>query len=73
MPEDSKQITEYSQPLSVQLTRGAKGIYQWEMKYRGVTPDECRKVLKLMDEQLRCDYLGAGVEPGAVEPPDQLL
>lgn len=59
---EHKQVVE--RPLHTTLTRGANGVYRWEISYHGAQSGECLKVLKEADAMLRICFGGAVEEDG---------
>lgn len=51
-------VTKLGEPIRVQITRSAKGKYQWEVTVSAATADEALEVGIHIDKQLEIEYHG---------------
>ena len=59
-----KHTWSHERPYKVTLTRGARGVYRWEIEVRDSNPDLAVEVVEGMDDRLRERY--AALEPTGV-------
>lgn len=53
---------EKAQPISIELTRGAKGGYQWSIKIYSEDVLACLEIVGLADREMRREYGGDNVD-----------
>lgn len=56
-----KHLWQYERPYKVTLTRGARGVYRWEIEVRGGDAVDVADNIGWLDELLRKKY--ASIEP----------
>jgi len=62
MAEETITKITYAEPISIELTRGAKGGYQWGIKIRGSEADLMLLSMGMIDAKLRTTYLEPAAE-----------
>ena len=53
---ETRVVNVHQQPISVRLTRGAKGAYRWEIQVHASEPAEALHLLDYLDEELKRRY-----------------
>lgn len=56
MTEESLIITKSAEPIHIEITRSAKGRYQWSITVHGATADETLETGIRIDKQLLLEY-----------------
>ena len=54
--EETKQIMEYAQPFSVEISTNAKGQHQWVIKMSGIDIDKLTEYATDIDDRLSRKY-----------------
>lgn len=54
--EETKQVVEYSQPISVEISTNAKGQHQWTVKLSGTDIDHMTDEATRIDDRLSEKY-----------------
>lgn len=57
-PMEQKQIVEYSQPITLNISTNAKGQHQWEIKMSGSDIDQMVQEVERIDDRLTEKYKG---------------
>lgn len=61
-------IQKHAQPISVTLTKGAKGTYRWEISVKAETTEKALRLIAYTDLELRKAYGGSGSALKPVNP-----
>jgi len=56
-------INEYKQPVSITLTKGAKGFYRWTIDVKAESADEALTLVKQMDLELNRTFTTVASSP----------
>ena len=54
--EETKQVVEYAQPFSVEISTNAKGQHQWVVKLSGIDIDKLTNEATRIDDMLSEKY-----------------
>ena len=55
--EQTKQVVEYAQPFSVEISTNAKGQHQWVVKLSGIDIDKLTNEATRIDDMLSEKYI----------------